>query len=126
MKLAKSNTNKNLETCGVLAGLLVSADNISLSLRIPTFCDANGSNLSILQKNRKFFVSALIIPKQESTSDSVSLVHNVMSKAVSYLVRCSYFNYSCFKSVRSVRPQMKKRYLKCKISNPFFRLDGFM
>jgi len=25
MKLAKSNTKKNLETCGVLAGLLVSA-----------------------------------------------------------------------------------------------------
>ncbi|KAK4280794.1 hypothetical protein QN277_012369 [Acacia crassicarpa] len=43
MKLAKSNTNKNLETCGVLAGLL---------------------------KNRKFYVTALIIPKQESTSDS--------------------------------------------------------
>ncbi|TKY44723.1 AMSH ubiquitin thioesterase 1 [Spatholobus suberectus] len=34
---------KNLETCGVLAGLL---------------------------KNRKFYITALIIPKQESTSDS--------------------------------------------------------
>lgn len=43
MKLAKSNTNKNLETCGVLAGSL---------------------------KNRRFYVTALIIPKQESTSDS--------------------------------------------------------
>ncbi|KAA8541251.1 hypothetical protein F0562_025142 [Nyssa sinensis] len=43
MKLAKSNTDKNLETCGVLAGSL---------------------------KNRKFYVTALIIPKQESTSDS--------------------------------------------------------
>ncbi|XP_065637642.1 AMSH-like ubiquitin thioesterase 1 isoform X3 [Quercus suber] len=43
MKLAKSNTVKNLETCGVLAGSL---------------------------KNRKFYVTALIIPKQESTSDS--------------------------------------------------------
>ncbi|KAI4350927.1 hypothetical protein L6164_005330 [Bauhinia variegata] len=43
MKLAKSNTNKNLETCGVLAGSL---------------------------KNRKFHITALIIPKQESTSDS--------------------------------------------------------
>lgn len=43
MKLAKSNTDKNLETCGVLAGLL---------------------------KNRKFYITALIIPKQESTSDS--------------------------------------------------------
>ncbi|KAL1356778.1 AMSH-like ubiquitin thioesterase 1 isoform X4 [Arachis hypogaea] len=43
MKLAKSNTDKNLETCGILAGLL---------------------------KNRKFFITALIIPKQESTSDS--------------------------------------------------------
>lgn len=43
MKLAKSNTDKNLETCGVLAGSL---------------------------KNRKFYITALIIPKQESTSDS--------------------------------------------------------
>ncbi|GFP94655.1 amsh-like ubiquitin thioesterase 1 [Phtheirospermum japonicum] len=43
MKLAKSNTDKNLETCGVLAGTL---------------------------KDRKFFITALIIPKQESTSDS--------------------------------------------------------
>ncbi|XP_008807080.1 AMSH-like ubiquitin thioesterase 1 [Phoenix dactylifera] len=43
MRLAKLNTVRNLETCGVLAGSL---------------------------KNRKFFVTALIIPKQESTSDS--------------------------------------------------------
>nr|KJB37215.1 hypothetical protein B456_006G194200 [Gossypium raimondii] len=43
MKLAKSNTDRNLETCGVLAGSL---------------------------KNRKFYVTALIIPKQESTSNS--------------------------------------------------------
>ncbi|GMN56754.1 hypothetical protein TIFTF001_025870 [Ficus carica] len=43
MKMAKSNTDRNLETCGVLAGSL---------------------------KNRKFYVTALIIPKQESTSDS--------------------------------------------------------
>ncbi|KAL3529263.1 hypothetical protein ACH5RR_008585 [Cinchona calisaya] len=43
MRLAKSNTDKNLETCGVLAGSL---------------------------KNRRFSVTALIIPKQESTSDS--------------------------------------------------------
>lgn len=43
MRLAKSNTEKNLETCGILAGSL---------------------------KNRKFFVTTLIIPKQEATSDS--------------------------------------------------------
>ncbi|XP_073273663.1 AMSH-like ubiquitin thioesterase 1 [Primulina huaijiensis] len=43
MKLAKSNTDKNLETCGILAGSL---------------------------RNRKFYITALIIPKQESTSDS--------------------------------------------------------
>lgn len=43
MRLAKSNTDKNLETCGVLAGSL---------------------------KNRKFYITSLIIPKQESTSDS--------------------------------------------------------
>uniref|UniRef100_A0A1D1YAY5 AMSH-like ubiquitin thioesterase 3 n=1 Tax=Anthurium amnicola TaxID=1678845 RepID=A0A1D1YAY5_9ARAE len=43
LKLAESNTAKNLETCGVLAGSL---------------------------KNSTFHVSTLIIPKQESTSDS--------------------------------------------------------
>lgn len=43
MRLAKSNTDRNLETCGILAGSL---------------------------KNRKFYITALIIPKQESTSDS--------------------------------------------------------
>ncbi|XP_057517124.1 AMSH-like ubiquitin thioesterase 1 isoform X2 [Amaranthus tricolor] len=43
LRLAKSNTKKNLETCGVLAGSL---------------------------NNRKFYITALIIPKQESTSDT--------------------------------------------------------
>ncbi|CAM8981114.1 unnamed protein product [Rhodiola kirilowii] len=43
MRMAKRNTDKNLETCGVLGGSL---------------------------KNRKFYVTSLIIPKQESTSDS--------------------------------------------------------
>ncbi|XP_023006405.1 AMSH-like ubiquitin thioesterase 3 isoform X1 [Cucurbita maxima] len=43
LRLARENTNKNLETCGVLAGSL---------------------------KNRVFYISTLIIPKQESTSDS--------------------------------------------------------
>ncbi|KMZ64692.1 STAM-binding protein [Zostera marina] len=43
MRLAKSNTSKNLETCGILAGSL---------------------------KNRKFYLMALIIPKQESTANS--------------------------------------------------------
>ncbi|PIA33312.1 hypothetical protein AQUCO_04100023v1 [Aquilegia coerulea] len=45
MRLAKSNTDKNLETCGILAGSL---------------------------KNRNFYVTTLIIPKQESTSDSAT------------------------------------------------------
>lgn len=43
MKVAKSNTDRNLETCGILAGSL---------------------------KNRKFYVTALIIPKQEATENS--------------------------------------------------------
>ncbi|XP_024922436.1 AMSH-like ubiquitin thioesterase 3 isoform X1 [Ziziphus jujuba] len=43
LRLAQANTEKNLETCGVLAGSL---------------------------KNRVFHISTLIIPKQESTSDS--------------------------------------------------------
>ncbi|KAM7479691.1 hypothetical protein LguiA_027904 [Lonicera macranthoides] len=43
MNMAKSNTDKNLETCGILAGSL---------------------------KKRKFYITALIIPKQESTSNT--------------------------------------------------------
>lgn len=43
LRLARGNTTKNLETCGVLAGPL---------------------------KNRVFHITTLIIPKQESTSDS--------------------------------------------------------
>ncbi|KAJ8766451.1 hypothetical protein K2173_022510 [Erythroxylum novogranatense] len=43
LRLARANTQKNLETCGILAGLL---------------------------KNRTFQITTLIIPKQESTSDS--------------------------------------------------------
>ncbi|KAA8531284.1 hypothetical protein F0562_005993 [Nyssa sinensis] len=43
LRLAQENTTKNLETCGVLAGSL---------------------------KNRVFHITTLIIPKQESTSDS--------------------------------------------------------
>ncbi|KAK8965318.1 AMSH-like ubiquitin thioesterase 1 [Platanthera guangdongensis] len=43
LRVAKSNTDRQIETCGVIAGLL---------------------------KNKHFFVTALIIPKQEGTSDS--------------------------------------------------------
>ncbi|KAK1407912.1 hypothetical protein QVD17_39539 [Tagetes erecta] len=43
LRLARENTKRNLETCGVLAGSL---------------------------KNRNFQITTLIIPKQESTSDS--------------------------------------------------------
>ncbi|XP_071692143.1 AMSH-like ubiquitin thioesterase 3 [Rutidosis leptorrhynchoides] len=43
LRLAQANTKRNLETCGVLAGSL---------------------------KNRNFQITTLIIPKQESTSDS--------------------------------------------------------
>uniref|UniRef100_A0A7N0UH12 MPN domain-containing protein n=1 Tax=Kalanchoe fedtschenkoi TaxID=63787 RepID=A0A7N0UH12_KALFE len=43
LRLAQENTRKNLETCGVLAGSL---------------------------KNKVFHITTLIIPKQESTSDS--------------------------------------------------------
>lgn len=43
LRLAQSNTSKDLETCGILAGSL---------------------------KNRKFYITALIIPKQEATANS--------------------------------------------------------
>ncbi|RWW04813.1 hypothetical protein GW17_00031940 [Ensete ventricosum] len=44
LDLAKENTNKDLETCGILGAFL---------------------------KNRIFYITTLIIPKQESTSNSV-------------------------------------------------------
>ncbi|GMN55218.1 hypothetical protein TIFTF001_024335 [Ficus carica] len=46
LRLARANTEKNLETCAVLAGSL---------------------------KNRVFHITTLIVPKQESTSDSIML-----------------------------------------------------
>jgi STAM-binding protein len=48
MRMAKANTSRNLETCGVLAGSL---------------------------KKGIFYVCTLIIPKQESTSDSCQTVN---------------------------------------------------
>ncbi|KAL2338974.1 hypothetical protein Fmac_013420 [Flemingia macrophylla] len=48
LRLASANTRKNLETCGVLAGSL---------------------------KKRVFHITTLIIPKQESTSDSCSTLN---------------------------------------------------
>ncbi|OMO58417.1 JAB1/Mov34/MPN/PAD-1 [Corchorus olitorius] len=48
LRLARANTEKNLETCAVLAGSL---------------------------KNRVFHITTLIIPKQESTSDSCSTLN---------------------------------------------------
>ncbi|KAG2726956.1 hypothetical protein I3760_01G137500 [Carya illinoinensis] len=49
LRLARANTQKNLETCGVLAGSL---------------------------KNKVFHITSLIIPKQESTSDSTYNNHS--------------------------------------------------
>ncbi|MBA0740797.1 hypothetical protein Gogos_013983 [Gossypium gossypioides] len=63
MKLAKSNTNRNLETCGVLAGSL---------------------------KNRKFYVTALIIPKQESTSDSTHPTQSCFMSSIDLHTHYSY------------------------------------
>ncbi|KAH7436131.1 hypothetical protein KP509_05G004000 [Ceratopteris richardii] len=48
LRAVMDNTKKNLETCGVLAGLL---------------------------RNASFYVTALIIPKQQSTSDSCQTVN---------------------------------------------------
>ncbi|XLU45527.1 hypothetical protein S245_040341, partial [Arachis hypogaea] len=48
LRLASENTQKNLETCGVLVGFL---------------------------KNWIFHITTVIIPKQESTSDSCSTLN---------------------------------------------------
>ena len=48
LKIAQSNTNRNLETCGILCGTLIS---------------------------NAFFISKLVIPEQESTSDTCDTVN---------------------------------------------------
>ncbi|CAH2036176.1 unnamed protein product [Thlaspi arvense] len=63
MRLAKSNTKKNLETCGILAGSL---------------------------KNRKFYITALIIPKQESTSDSTHPTQSCFMSSIDVHTHYSY------------------------------------
>jgi hypothetical protein len=95
LRLAKANTTRNLETCGVLAGSLVSTIQpiyfpanhdfifVRQTISFPDLCDSCGIRLTnfltrnrplglILQKKGIFYVSTLIIPKQEATSDSVS------------------------------------------------------
>ncbi|XP_071704162.1 AMSH-like ubiquitin thioesterase 3 [Rutidosis leptorrhynchoides] len=59
LRLANTNTKRNLETCGVLAGSL---------------------------KNRNFQITTLIIPKQESNSDSVRIYNHT---ALNYLILIS-------------------------------------
>ena len=72
LKLAKTNTVRNLETCGILAGSLVSVEQCNCTTVVLPTVIFNVLKKNLLQKNRKFYVTALIIPKQESTSDSVS------------------------------------------------------
>ncbi|XP_072965257.1 AMSH-like ubiquitin thioesterase 1 isoform X1 [Typha angustifolia] len=63
MRFAKSNTDRNLETCGILAGSL---------------------------KNRIFYLTALVIPKQESTSDSCQTTNE--EEVFDYLDKNSLFS----------------------------------
>ena len=96
LRLASRNTSKNLETCGVLAGSLVRVFNGWIIIN-----SKFGGLYSIFlylclctsvcsQKNASFRVTALIIPKQESTSDSVSNDHNI--SLVSFVI---YLNAFC-------------------------------
>lgn len=134
MKMAKSNTDKNLETCGILAGSLVSVSFCYLLLHdwelylhalfwrktcIITVIILPGLLLVIhycwlLQKNRKFYLTALIIPKQESTSDSVSWSINFASSKFILWVRTE-----CVLS-SSVKPQTRKKYLMFRTRDLFF------
>ena len=100
MKMAKRNTDKNLETCGVLAGSLVSLDSLKVGVSDISTYNPHGSIISALQKNRKFYVTALIIPKQESTSDSVWQFHHGLSSAIAYwfcyyisLTGCEFYHF---------------------------------
>ncbi|CAA6654376.1 unnamed protein product [Spirodela intermedia] len=63
LKIAEKNTKRNLETCGVLAGSL---------------------------RNSKFYVTTLIIPKQESTSDSTHPTQTCFMSSVDLHTHYSY------------------------------------
>lgn len=70
LRLAKENTARNLETCGVLAGSLVIPMSVNNKFNVICMsCLVNNTLCS--QRNRVFHLTTLIIPKQESTSDSV-------------------------------------------------------
>ncbi|WRX15842.1 JAB1/MPN/MOV34 metalloenzyme domain - like 4 [Theobroma cacao] len=82
LELAKDNTKKDLETCGVLGAFL---------------------------ERGTFYVTTLIIPKQESSSNSVTLP-----------VR----NLSAMND--SVRLKMRRKFLPYKMNGPFIQWDGYM
>ncbi|CAK7349709.1 unnamed protein product [Dovyalis caffra] len=94
MKMAKSNTDKNLETCGVLAGSLVSPDSLKVIGFDISMYNSDGPIISALQKNRKFYVTALIIPKQESTSDSDVSLHLVSIYSTELICSLAGISYS--------------------------------
>lgn len=112
--------------------------------------------LSFLQKKGIFYVCTLIIPKQESTSDSVRVrlyrfFHHYFPRVLDFLhargflirifvsITCevvlslgtsavNYTEYSpLFESVfHSVKRSMRRKFLIVKTSEVFFNLVGYM
>ncbi|XP_006414386.2 LOW QUALITY PROTEIN: AMSH-like ubiquitin thioesterase 3 [Eutrema salsugineum] len=77
LRLARSNTERNLETCGVLAGSL---------------------------KNRVFHITTLIIPKQESTSDSCQTLNerNIRSSGQTLSIPLGLDSYTSYTNLLHV------------------------
>ena len=133
MKLAKSNTNKNLETCGVLAGSLVSIWNFRLQFLCLNLYTEH-FQLLYCRRTENFML-------QHSSFPNRSRPQILYGYPFYFLQRSSYFSFSFKKYILqqisygfyikfyfliSVRLHMKRKYLKFKISDLFSPLVGFM
>lgn len=139
MKLAKSNTDKNLETCGILAGSLVSTPKFfylwlnpwEIYLFLWSFY-YNGTFLCInLLEN--LLLIATEKPKILYHGSHYSKARIDLGFGKTDVTHANTHNQTfscefCAKSFMSssAKRQMRKKYLKCRTNSLFFRWDGFM
>ena len=142
MRLAKSNTAKNLETCGVLAGSLVCFA-VSITCTIYKFlhywlfiCYSRSTfqlNILFFAEKQKILHHCINCTKAGVNTKycmSVVFVHSTQQCFIYiffHLMSINCLNYwPSNHPIISVRQQMKKRYLTCRISGLYSHLGGFM
>lgn len=89
MKLAKSNTDKNLETCGVLAGLLVSAVHSGLYL-------SNRQRLIQKELRNLEIFCALTISETNNNQSIIPLLESLQPKINLKETRFLMFTVLCY------------------------------